>query len=376
MVTSFTFEPVLTREFIRFGHDLYHGDAGWIPPVRKDLAAQLSPGYPFYRKPGNRHNHFIARRGGEVVGRISAMVNAALKDRDGTPVSTVGFFECREDDAVARDLFDAAVAWLREECRATRIWGPMNFDIWHAYRLMIRGFERKPFYGEPTNKPYYPRLFDQNGFVARHFWDTVELEGRQLLGRMAARYQDRYHVLTGLGYRFVTFDTRRFRQEMGTLHSVLCRSFEGFPGFTPIPRAEFEELFGERARFALHPRLFCFVYDEKSVLAGFAAAFLELSDAVRALSGSGRLMGMLRFLRRRRRADSINFYIIGITPEEAAKRRGLGGAMFSFVMRNILEEGFERVIVPLMARGNVAHRLLAGDAPLPSREYALYEYNA
>jgi hypothetical protein len=193
---------------------------------------------------------------------------------------------------------------------------------------------------------------------------------------MGARYQAGYRVLLGRGYRFVPFDTSRFQEEMERLRGVLCRSFGGFLGFTPISRAEFEELFGERLRLALHPRLFCFVYDEKSALAGFAAAFLELSDAVRALNGGAGLTGRLRFLLRRRRADCINFFIIGITPEESAKQRGLGGAMFSFIMRNILDAGFERVIVPLMVKGNVAHRLMEGDAPPPSREYALYEYNA
>jgi hypothetical protein len=163
VITHFTFDPVLTDEFIRFGYDLYRGDTNWIPPLRKDLASQLSPGYPFHQKPGNRHRHFLARRGDEVVGRISAMVNTGLKDRDGAPVVTVGFFECREDGAVARDLFDAAIEWLRQEAGATKIWGPMNFDIWHAYRLMIRGFDEKTFYGEPTTSLTTPSFSCRTG---------------------------------------------------------------------------------------------------------------------------------------------------------------------------------------------------------------------
>ena len=44
-------------------------------------------------------------------------------------------------------------------------------------------------------------------------------------------------------------------------------------------------------------------------------------------------------------------------------------------MGNILELGFERVLIPLMVKGNLAHRLLVHDAPPPTREYALYEYD-
>jgi hypothetical protein len=84
------------------------------------------------------------------------MVNAAIRDEDGTAVGLIGFFECVEDPVVATVLLDAARDWLREEHGLQRIWGPMNFDIWHSYRFMTRGFDQVPFYGEPDNKACYP----------------------------------------------------------------------------------------------------------------------------------------------------------------------------------------------------------------------------
>jgi hypothetical protein len=57
-------------------------------------------------------------------------------------------------------LLEHAIEWLREKHDLQRIWAPVNFDIWHGYRLMTRGFEEKTFYGEPYNKIYYP------GFLA------------------------------------------------------------------------------------------------------------------------------------------------------------------------------------------------------------------
>lgn len=373
-VIDFTFNPDLIQEFIRFGPELYHGDPHWIPPSRAELVAQLSAGYTFYQQPGNRHRNFLVRRDGKVVGRISAFVNAAMHDQDGTAVATVGFFECRDDNRVAQELFEAAIAWIRQETAVRKIRGPMNFDIWHAYRLMIRGFTEKTFYGEPYNKPYYREMFLENGFEEKYFWDTVEVTGRQTLSKLAARYRERSQQLLDRGYRFKRFDRRRFRDEMGSLREVLCRSYGGFLCFTPIGQSDFETLFGPRMRVALHPQLCLFSYNDRGELAGFAAAFLELSDAVRALNGGRSLTGLLRFLLYRHRADTINFFIAGITPEEMAKRSGLGGAMFSLVVGKIFDLGFERLLVPLMVKDNLAHRLLVHDAPLPTREYALYEY--
>jgi len=91
--------------------------------VRRTVARQLSPDYPFYNRPGNDHRHFLAYEGTRVVGRASAMVNAAIRDEDGAAVGLVGFFECVKDPVVATVLLDAARDWLRDEHGLRRIWG-------------------------------------------------------------------------------------------------------------------------------------------------------------------------------------------------------------------------------------------------------------
>jgi hypothetical protein len=81
-VNSFRFDASLVREFIEFGRTLYRDDARWIPPFRRTVARQLSPDYPFYNRAGNDHRHFLAYEGTQVVGRVSAMVNAAIRDEE------------------------------------------------------------------------------------------------------------------------------------------------------------------------------------------------------------------------------------------------------------------------------------------------------
>jgi hypothetical protein len=78
-VRLFRFDASLVREFIEFGRALYLDDARWIPPFRRTVAT--------------------------------------------VPL-------------------DAARDWLRDQHGLRRIWGPMNFDIWHSYRFMTRGFDQ------------------------------------------------------------------------------------------------------------------------------------------------------------------------------------------------------------------------------------------
>jgi hypothetical protein len=373
-IMHFTFDQTLTDSFIGFEYDLYRGDAQWIPPIRKEVYSQFLPDFPFYQKPGNCHRHFLATVGKKVVGRISAMVNEDLKDKDGTPVGTIGFFEVVNDYRVAQDLLDSATKWLHEEQAIHRIWGPMNFDIWHGYRLMIHGFDQKLFYGEPYNKAYYPDLFECYGFTAKQHWDSVEITGRETLEKMIDRGAARYQLLIDRGYRFELFNMDKFKDELRKLHMLMTKSFGGFLGFTPISFGEFLQLFA-KSRYAFHPHLFTFVYDENNVLAGFGAAFLELSDAIRAMKGKEDLIAKLRFLQYRRRVNRINFYVGGMIPEEAKKGTGLGRAGFYFIINQMLKENFETLLLTLRLKGNKAHGLVGKNAPKPQREYALYELN-
>ncbi len=373
-IIHFTFDHTLTDLFIRFGYDLYQGDTNWIPPLRREVYAQLSPEFPFYQKPGNCHCHFLATSGKKIIGRISGMVNKDLKDRDGTPVGTIGFFECVNDYGVAEALLDSATKWLHEEQGIHRIWGPVNFDIWHGYRLMIRGFDQNLFYGEPYNKPYYPDLFKCYGFTVKQLWDSVEITGCQTVEKMIGCGAERYQHLIDRGYRFELFNMNKFEDELMKLHKIMTKSFGGFLGFTPISFTEFKQLFA-KSRYAFHPRLFTFGYNKNDDLVAFGVAFLELSDVIRAMKGREDFISKLIFLYHRRHVNRINFYIGGIAPEEEARKSGLGRAGFYYVINQILKEGYETLLLTLRLQGNKAHGLLGKNAPKPQREYALYELN-
>jgi len=373
-VKSFAFDRSLTEQFIRFGFDLYFDDRQWIPPFKADLDHQLSEAFSFHKKPGNSCRHFLATSGSRVAGRISAMVNSDLRDRDGTPVGSLGFFECIRDYHVAAELLETSVLWLRDECGLQRIWGPMNFDIWHGYRFMTKGFDQKLFYGEPYNKPYYPEYFGCFGFAVKQEWDSLEIRGRRALEELLPRGEERYRRLLDLGYRFVPWDVKSLKSEMRKLHGFVTDSFSGFLGFTPISPEDFFNLYSG-SRYCLLPRLAVFVYDEQNKPAGFAVALLEISDAVRSMKGNRHWLSRLWFLCRRSRADCVNFYIAGITMEEMAKKSGLGRAGYAYIVRRILDLGYDKMVQSLIVKNGPSHNFAGGHRHNIQREYALYELN-
>ncbi|MES2700377.1 MAG: N-acetyltransferase, partial [Pseudomonadota bacterium] len=60
--------------FIDLAYRLNGSDPNWVPPLRADMVELLTPG----RNPFHEHarvQYFLARRGGRIVGRISAHID-------------------------------------------------------------------------------------------------------------------------------------------------------------------------------------------------------------------------------------------------------------------------------------------------------------
>ncbi|HDH99890.1 MAG TPA: hypothetical protein ENF74_02740, partial [Firmicutes bacterium] len=64
------------EEFLRLPWRIYKGDPNWVPPLLRQERARFDPGKnPFFQHADVAL--FLARRDGEPVGRIAAIVNHA-----------------------------------------------------------------------------------------------------------------------------------------------------------------------------------------------------------------------------------------------------------------------------------------------------------
>ncbi len=305
------------------------------------------------------------------MGRLVAAVSPGLRDEDGAPVGTVGMFECIECPAAASALLGAGVEWLEEKHGIRRVWGPMNYDIWHGYRLMIRGFDEQRFHGEPYNKPYYDGFFRSAGFEVAKSWKSVEVTGSDRLAVLHDRGKDRLTRTKAQGYRFRTFDTGRFRENLRELHGLVTRAFHGFLGYTDITYDAFERLFAPDRR-ALDPRLITFVHDPAGRLVAFMGSFPDLAEAVASMGGRSGPPARLRFALRRRKVARVLVYLVGSNAEERRKRSGLGRALCAHLVEQMRDAGYSSFIAALMADDSPAFPLLAGQGGGSEREYVLY----
>ncbi len=165
------------REFLDFPWKLYRGDPYWIPPLldsQKELLGYRR--HPFYQR--NSVQTFLAYRGGEVCGRIAAILNQGHNDRYHERRGFFGFFDCLDDQEAADGLLDAVRQWFADQ-GIFRLRGPANPSLNYETGLLIDGFDSSPVFMMTYNPPYYGRLLENYGFRKTQdmyaFWGHINM---------------------------------------------------------------------------------------------------------------------------------------------------------------------------------------------------------
>ena len=106
---------------------------------------------------------FLARSGGEIVGRIMVSDDPNYNALHKSNVGCFGMFESIDDQQVTNALFEAAADWLRQLGR-DEIMGPIDYSTNYVCGLLIDGFQFPPMLLTSHNPPYYSGLIEGWGF--------------------------------------------------------------------------------------------------------------------------------------------------------------------------------------------------------------------
>ena len=115
-------KPVSTRRqrkvFLEFPWTLYRDDPNWIPPLRSDQKEMVGDArHPFYER--NRSQTFLTYRGGEVCGRIAAILNVGHIEQYNDPRGFFGFFECRDEPICSKSGRSRSIICSSQSSRIT-----------------------------------------------------------------------------------------------------------------------------------------------------------------------------------------------------------------------------------------------------------------
>src|SRR3990170_2595179 len=101
------------RAFVDLAWQVYRDDPAWVPPLKSEVHALIDP----KKNPWFGHARaqlWLATRGGETVGRISAQVDELVQANMAPGTGQWGMFEALDAQA-ASALVAVAEDWLRVE---------------------------------------------------------------------------------------------------------------------------------------------------------------------------------------------------------------------------------------------------------------------
>ena len=217
--------------FIKFQWSIYRNDPAWVPPLlieRKQFLNRKK--HPFYQ-----HGDaalFLARRNGEIVGRIMASDDPNYNSLHQANVGCFGLFECVDDHEVAAALFAAAENWVRRKGR-TEIMGPIDYSTNYVCALLIDGFQYPPTILTSHNPPYYAGLIEGCGFTKAKdwyaWWFSEYTEPVERLRKIAVARAGRQGVtIRPINLKAVVEESQRIR----TIYNQAWKKNWGFVPFT------------------------------------------------------------------------------------------------------------------------------------------------
>ncbi len=224
--------------FIDLAYRLNQSDPSWVPPLRGEVVELLTPGKnPFFDHADVQL--FLARRGGEVVGRISAHIDHLATAMDpvqgmGPGTGNWGLLEA-EDEPVAKALITQAEAWLRDK-GMTRVLAPLSMSIWEEPGQLTKGFDHPPTVMMGHQPERYQRYIEGAGYQFAKLLRTYELDITREFPPLIQRIVQSGHRNAKIRLRKV--DKSRFDAEAAIILHILNDAWSDNWGFVPFTDRE------------------------------------------------------------------------------------------------------------------------------------------
>lgn len=372
-MSEVTVRPVSTRreqkEFLTFPWKLYRGDPNWVPPLRNNQRALVGfARHPFYDR--NEAQAFLAYRGGEVVGRILAILNRGHNERFNEQRGFFGFFESVDDERVAHALFDAVRDWFAQR-GIERLRGPTNPSLNYELGLLVDGFDSPPTFMMTYNPPYYQRLIESYGFRKTQdlyaYWGHVSMlpKIREKLKPVCDKIVERFNV------KIRMLNKRRFLEDVELFLSIYNRSLINTWGFVPMTPAEVRYI-ARGLRWLMVPELALGVEVDGRVV-GAVFCLPDYNQRIKEIDGRLFPFGFIHLLRNKRGIKRVRVISTNVLPEY--QLLGFGLVLLDGLVPKALEWGIEEAEFSWVLESNALSRgsLEKGGAKL-TKTYRLYDF--
>jgi len=321
--------------FIRFPWKVYEENPNWVPPLLSEVKFILSSKNPFFEHA--EAASFLARKNGEVVGRIAAIIDRNHIAIHNERAGFFGFFESMPDPEIADSLLQAASNWLRaRDMEIMR--GPMNPSTNDECGFLLEGFDSPPMIMMTYTPAYYLDYMDRCGLTkAKDLYAYIsviaEVSSGERLERLATAVKQK---IPGLVVR--PANMKEFRKELNAVKDIYNSAWSHNWGFVPMIDAEIESM-AKRLKPLIVPELLIMAeVDGKP--AAFYMAVPDYNQVLCRINGRLGPFEIMKFLWYSRKISDIRVLTMGV--KEEYRKRGIEGLLYLESFKAAKRKGYQR----------------------------------
>lgn len=322
------------RRFVELPWRLYSDDPNWVPPLMSDMHSTLNHQKNVLLKLGP-YRFLLALRNKHVVGRIGVGMDKRLNEAKGECLSYLTLFESINDYDVAKTLFDAGLAFLKDQGAAV-VTGPQSPSNGDDYRgLLIKGFDMPPVLLNSYNPPYYQALFEKYGFTKdfdrnAYFYNITDGPAERLISAVSV-IEKRY------GYRTRPINLKKLDREVRVLKHITDQAMPEWPDMVPPGIDEIEAEVAKLKQLAV-PDLVLITETRDGEPVGFSVTLPDYNEILPKLNGRLFPFGFFKFLWHRRKIKGVRLFALMVAP--AGQKKGVAACLYYYSMRNAHKHGY------------------------------------
>jgi len=360
------------RDFHHLPFKIYKGDPQWVAPLLLERQFHFQPKHnPYFQHA--RAAFFLATRGGEPVGRITAQIDQLHLERYNDATGHFGFIEAIDDAQVFSALLKAAEDWLRQNGMKRAI-GPVSFSLWDQPGLLVEGFDTPPYVMMNHHRPYYAGHITSAGYqkaedlIAYRYGPQASLKSWDRLMARAMRGGE-------VTLRNIHMD-KRFKDEVAMLLDIINDAWSDNWGYVRMTQAEIDELAGV-LKLLLRPGDVA-IAEYQGKPAAFTAIFPNLNEAIRDMNGRLFPFNWIKLLWRMKvkRPKTARMPMMGV--RKSLQATPIGAALALSVIRSVREFNFSNGVEDselswILERNDRVRHVIEMVGGVPYKTYRVYE---
>lgn len=306
------------NEFVNFPFKIYEGVKEWVPPIVSDIKLMLNKNkHPFHEH--SDADFFVARKNGEMVGRIALIENKPSNKYHDTKQAAFYLFETEDDKEVAEKLFEFSFDWVKKR-GLNYLLGPKGLSSFDGYGFLVDGFDKRQMMTMMNyNLPNYPKFAEAVGFKKVVDWVSSyvhlpEFTIPEKISEIAQKVEAKGK-----------FQVKRFKNkaELKDWANRIGHTYNK----TFVNNWEYYPLTDNEIKFAMNNILVVAVPDLIKIITyndevvGFLLAFPDISEALQKYKGRLSPIALYNYLKEIKKTNWVSFNGVGILPEY----HGMGG---------------------------------------------------